>query len=381
MRSRRSGIALIYVAVTAATLMGVCSLAVDLGRYHTAHQELYNAAMAAARAGAAAMSNGSASAVTTAATNAAKLNYIDGQTVPAGDVTVEFLNWTSPASYVVESSANFASANAVRVTITYNVPLVFGQVLGLNQKSASEASVAKVVVNTDTPTVYATGNIWLSNEPNGTTASQPDPGYAGKNVTEDHQYQYDIAGTPGKNTHGASSSTGTYGTYQPYSSPAKVGFSVTPGATITISNVGGSVSWDHDTTPWSDATGNGATTGNYSNAAANGVSEHGIADLTQPLGSMNAVFTGSSAPDGIATPPAPLDFSTAAARNYTGLAPKLQQPFYVGTGQNSNSQQQQIVVPQGATYLFIGIMDGWEWSNNNGTFTCTVTQTYITTVQ
>ena len=275
-RNRRSGVALVYVVVIMSALMAFCSLAVDLGRYHTAHQELYNAAVAAARAGAAAMakSGSTTSTVSSAATTVATENYIDGQSIPSGDVTVEYLNWTSASTYTVESAANYASANSVRVTISYDVPLMFARVLGITTKTAREVSVAKVVVNTDTPTVYATGDIWLSNEPNGTTGSQADPNYTSLHAVEDHQYPHDIAGTPGHNAAGSLSSSGNYGT------SIKIGFNVVPGATVTISNVSGTVSWDHDTAPSSDATGNSGTTGNYNNAKANGVAEHGISDST-----------------------------------------------------------------------------------------------------
>src|SRR5580693_534784 len=90
-RSRRSGIALVYVVVVVSAMMGFCSLAVDLGRYQSAHQQLYNAALAAARAGAAAMakSGSTTTTVSSAATAVAGENFVDGQSIPSGDVTVE----------------------------------------------------------------------------------------------------------------------------------------------------------------------------------------------------------------------------------------------------------------------------------------------------
>jgi Flp pilus assembly protein TadG len=382
-RNRRSGIALVYVAVVISAMMGFCSLVVDLGRYQSAHQQLYNAAMAAARAGAAAMAK--SGSTTTTVSSAAKAvtgeNYVDGQSIPVGDVTVEYLNWTSASTYTVESAQNYASANAVRVTITYNVPLLFAKVLGINTKTASEASVAKVVVNVANPTVYATGDIWLANEPTGTTASQADPNYSVSNPDPDHKYPHDIAGPVNTCLSGVTNSLANYSVSQPYSSPVKVGFTVTPGATITITNCSGNASYDHDTSPYVDATGNTGSTWICNNYKANYGSEHGISDAVMPIGSMNAVFTGSAAPDGIATPPPYLDFTSQSARDYVALAPKLQQAFYTGTGTTSGGQQQQIVVPTGASYLFMGVMDAWEWDNNSGSFTCTVTQTYITTVQ
>ena len=71
-RPRRSGAAMVYAVIAISVFMGLCSLAVDLGRYEVAHSQLYNAAVAAARAGAGAIPNGAAAA-TTAATNASRI--------------------------------------------------------------------------------------------------------------------------------------------------------------------------------------------------------------------------------------------------------------------------------------------------------------------
>jgi hypothetical protein len=48
------------------------------------------------------------------------------------------------------------------------------------------------------------------------------------------------------------------------------------------------------------------------------------------------------------------------------------QPYYVGNGQTIAGGRQEIVVPANATRLFLGVMDGWEWSNNSGGFNCTI---------
>jgi hypothetical protein len=163
----------------------------------------------------------------------------------------------------------------------------------------------------------------------------------------------------------------------------QIAFTVTPGATITVTNASGASYIDYFNT-WSDnADGlSGASQlWTQDNAKSNGVSEHGIADVTAPTGSIIGVFLGSGLPDSIASPPAPLNFSTQAAMDYTNLSPLLQQPFYGGNGQTSGGTQQQVVVPAGATRLFLGILDGWEWSNNAGGFNCTVTQTSILTVK
>src|SRR5436305_1588474 len=135
-RRRRSGVALIYVAIVGVAMMALCSLAVDLGRYEYAHSSMYNASCAAARAGAAAL--GKSGATTTSVTNAvnavATSNKVDGQLITTAMVTIQYIKWTDKSNFVIESAGNFSQADAVRVYISYSVPLTFAQVLGLSSK-------------------------------------------------------------------------------------------------------------------------------------------------------------------------------------------------------------------------------------------------------
>jgi hypothetical protein len=79
--------------------------------------------------------------------------------------------------------------------------------------------------------------------------------------------------------------------------------------------------------------------------------------------------------------PASLDFSsTAIGRSFTQLSPLLQQTFYIGdglTGEGTGSIQS-FLVPDAATRLFLGIVDGSYfvggpdyYNNNAGTFSAT----------
>ena len=81
------------------------------------------------------------------------------------------------------------------------------------------------------------------------------------------------------------------------------------------------------------------------------------------------------------TAPASLDFSsTALGRSFSFLAPELQQTFYIGdglTGEGSGATQS-FLVPDGATRLFLGIVDGAYfvggpdyYDNNVGSFSAT----------
>jgi hypothetical protein len=94
--------------------------------------------------------------------------------------------------------------------------------------------------------------------------------------------------------------------------------------------------------------------------------QNGIAGLLNvQLDALVGVFLGSSVPSGAA--PASLDFSTIGL-TYTSLSPGVDQPFYMGDG-----SVQSLVVPAGATRLFLGTVDGFGWYNNVGAFDVTLT--------
>jgi hypothetical protein len=106
-----------------------------------------------------------------------------------------------------------------------------------------------------------------------------------------------------------------------------------------------------------------------------------MSNISTPINSLVGVFLDKDVPDTEGTPPPGLDFSTQGARDYTVLEPDNRQPFYVGSGQTSGGVQQSIVVPQNATRLFFGTMDGHEWSNNSGYFVATITEYQIEVVK
>jgi hypothetical protein len=174
---------------------------------------------------------------------------------------------------------------------------------------------------------------------------------------------------------------GTAADGEPYESPVQIDMSIIPGAVITVSSVSGMAG--NDWTYGATYTANGDNNGSfpvYDDAASDGFSEHGIADSSMPLNSINAVFLNNNLPDNQSAP-ATTSFATQTDRDYTSFSPKVQQVFYVGNGQTSEGLQQTIVVPQGATRLYLGTMDGWEWSNNIGGYNATITQTWYSLVQ
>jgi hypothetical protein len=97
-------------------------------------------------------------------------------------------------------------------------------------------------------------------------------------------------------------------------------------------------------------------------------SENGIADVTAPIDALIGVFLDGNPPNTEGAPPPALDFGTAASLNFTTLSPELRQPFFIGDGETSGGIVQQFIVPAGATQLFLGPMDEYNWSDNTGSF-------------
>jgi hypothetical protein len=103
--------------------------------------------------------------------------------------------------------------------------------------------------------------------------------------------------------------------------------------------------------------------------------ENGISDINSQINALIGVFLGPSQPD-LSSAPTSLDFGLLGI-NFTSLSPELKQVFFIGdgfTGTGSGTMQN-FVVPAGATRLFLGTMDGYEWNNNIGSFDVTINQT------
>jgi RHS repeat-associated protein len=108
------------------------------------------------------------------------------------------------------------------------------------------------------------------------------------------------------------------------------------------------------------------TTGTVSNAA------NGISSFASPNhGSLLGVFLDDDAPSG-KTPPEQLDFRTAGnvpgGIQYTSIAPQLRQLFFIGDGFTSTGIEQTLVVPAGATRLFLANSSSSSWTSNTGSF-------------
>jgi hypothetical protein len=101
--------------------------------------------------------------------------------------------------------------------------------------------------------------------------------------------------------------------------------------------------------------------------------EHGISDILAPYDCLLGVFLNDAQPDQSPDPPN-LDFSTQPSRDYLTLAPVLKQVFFIGDGQTSQGQAQQVLIPTGATRLYLGTMDSSTWLNNVGQFDVLVSE-------
>ena len=106
-----------------------------------------------------------------------------------------------------------------------------------------------------------------------------------------------------------------------------------------------------------------------------GGAENGLADANVPTSSLLGVFLSSERPDN-SPPPMLLDFANLGnvpgGIDYATLAPSLRQVFFIGDGLTSSSEAQTIVVPSGATRLFLGTKDGFDWYNNIGSIEVSV---------
>lgn len=175
-----------------------------------------------------------------------------------------------------------------------------------------------------TVTVLGTDDPWLADQPSGTGAS--------------------------------------YGDTAPADSPVLAG-AVTPGQTITWSATG--LEANGPGYAFSGPNGDVANVNGFGLIDHTSGAENGISDvLNVPIDSLMGVFVGATPPSGSA--PAPLDFSSIGL-SYADLTPLVAQVFYMGDG-----SAQSIVVPTGATALYLGPMDGFGWDNNPGSFVVTL---------
>ncbi len=317
------------------------------------------------------------------------------------------------------------------------IPLLFGSIIGMANCTVTATSVAALVAEPSSTTRYiaAHSDPWLAGEPTGTKASVPDPNYDNPSSNNDHPWKYDAANPTAVATAEATYAGGgsytlptdsskvtstDYSTGEPYASPPEIILTVAPGSIVEVSiplnssninnvygyldgssggyeangNFSGSDTYTEDDAANSTTSGGNANPGNTTGTLAQGSTstsglsntEHGISNILTPFGSTVGVFldqngatygadsSQETTESGAPSTPTGLNFGTQSAQNYLQIEPQLNQAFYVGSGQTSSNVQQMIVVPPNAYALFLGTMDGHEYSNNTGGFNATVTQ-------
>jgi hypothetical protein len=334
--------------------MAFLSFAVDWGHVQLVKTELQRAADAAARYGAAGLEQSPGHARSNAIAAAAD-NTADGSAVTIQNSDVEFGSWNASTQTFTVLPPGSSSVNAVRVTARRTssagnaVPLMFARVIGRNSQDVTAVSIASYTppVSIDLP-VPASSNPWLAGMPNGTLAN---PVPTNGSVRQDRAGPY----------------TDSNGVYHPNGeSPAQLaGANLIPGNALAFDAITGT--GQHGPTQTVVGPDGNTNKAAYDNDAG---AEHSKSNAWAPIDAVMGIFLDDNVPSG--TPPPTLDFSTGASRDFTSLSPQLNQVFFIGDGVTSGGTQQQFVIPSGATRLFIGKMDGYEWNNNSGVSTITI---------
>jgi hypothetical protein len=323
-------------------MIAVCSLAVDYARVQLVKTELLRAADAAARYAASGLAHDPAAARANAKA-AARDNLADGLQVVLQDADIELGKWDAKARvFTPYSGSEQEYANAVRVTAERSaargngVPLTFARLLGPSFGRARAQSIVEFTPGVDSEIpVPATSNPWLAGMPKGTIANP---------------------GNPHNNPDKAPNNNPQHATSIP----------LVAGQALAFDSIDGGANNFHTDVRYTPDGNLGWIVNNF------GGREHGKSNLTAPINAVVGLFLDDQQPNKAGAAPEDLNFSTEQARDFSTLKPKLRQPFFIGDGRRSDGSVQTFVVPEGATRLFIGTMDGFEWNNNVGGYITTI---------
>ena len=332
----------VWTLVSMTALCGVVSLGVDLARVHLVKTELQRTADACAHFGAAnlgAMNDGTLRYYMTAL---ASVNTAEGAAVTLSGSDIEFGVWNK-TNNTFAAQGSSVGANAVRIWCRRTaargnaVSLIWGRFVGKNSFDVTASSIA-VLTPPQSMTTTINGN-------------QADPW---------------LAGMP-------AGSTASYNDTAPNHVPPQLTIPLVPGSYITFDNASGFVR--HGPTQVDDGPdGNASKIRSHGSDAPGGATpgaENGIADVVMPIDAILGVFLGPDQPNATSAPNR-RDYSTAAARDQASYDDiELKQPFFIGDGETSGGTTQRFKVPTGATRLFLGSMDSYEWGNNMGSFSIT----------
>jgi hypothetical protein len=341
--------------MTMTALLGICSLAVDLGRLQAVKTDIQSCADATARAY---MEYYSVYGTTYANNNGPQLysssaNPVDSGSGVAPTVSVVWGYWNTSSKTFSTTSG---SVTAVKVTVSRTtangnpVALFWGGIVGARACDVSVTAIAALMGGQSiSQTISGLSNPYLSGMPNTTTDAY------GDNFTTDAPTQ--VTGVP-----------------------------VVPGQWLTFTSTLGTTSVLPGYVV--SAGPNGVTSipvhhgQNYNYTINNPGPENGIADAVMPESAFMGLFLDNTQPNSTAAP-ATVDWTSPSVQNQaTYSALQLKQPFYIGDGKTTGATVQQFQVPQGATRLYLGIWDGADYNNNSGSLTSTITvQTFVQIVQ
>jgi Flp pilus assembly protein TadG len=370
---QRRGTTLLYATFGVVAMIGFGSLAVDVGRVVVAKAQLQDNADAIARYAAMGLSNklNDESAAKDNAAAASNTLKVDGTALQFNSQNQVELGIWNASNKTFTPSNDLDKTNAVRVRATHIVgagsPLTLASLIG---RSTVEIESTAVALATRTGYlgdgggsydyyVSANSNPWLAGTPEGTVANPTAPGredYSGKPKKDDGKkkslkYEDIVKDKTDPKTKQSPLEAGT--------------INLKPGEALTFDGLNGGAN-NFSSKKVFEADGNFDWIINNWEGA-----EHGKSDIRAPINSLIAVFLDDSNPMGKSAP-SRLDFSSEASRDFSVLKPQLRQMFFVGDGRRDNGEPQQFVIPPGATRLYIGTMDGWEWNNNQGGFAVTV---------
>ena len=343
----RYGITILWVSVFIIVLTGIASLAVDYARVQMVKTQLLRTTEAAARYGATGLENGYVEALANAVSMAAA-NTADNSAVvidPVADIDIG--TWdTGTRSFSALAGNARANGNAIRVTARRKksrnnaVPLAVGKSVGQDSCDLTVTTICMINRgNRAALNVPSSSNPWLAGNAPGTLANINNPA----NRPDQAGDSTDVKQSP----------------------VSAAAISVTPGMRLTFDSVNGGANNFASTTLYTPDGNTGWITCNLRGA------ENGKSNCLAPINAVMGVFLGATDPSQATGTPATLDFSTQSARNFQSLSPVLRQMFFIGDGRRDDGSVQQFIVPPGATRLFIGTMDGYEWNNNVGSYTVT----------
>jgi Flp pilus assembly protein TadG len=369
----RRGAVLLYSLYLMIIMMAILSLAVDFGRCQMIKTELQRTADAMAHAALEQyIVTGSVPSTGTLESNFANntagsslanpIDYLSGVTPT---ITVTWGWWkTSTKTFTANASMSPTAGyqQAIKIVVSRSaangnaVPLTFPMPSGKNWIHTSVDIWASSIAMLNPPvqtseSVSALYNPWLAGMPVGSTLSYG-TSTPGNDLTDEV-------------TTNASTNDGP-----------PLTMDVVPGTVLTFTNVSGDTSHDPqmgnidgpdgEGSPWTHM--QDSPDGNHNGE------ENNIQTLTAPLDSLVGVFLGGSIGSAPTAANAPSVYNDYMTQDDSTI--QVQEPFYIGDGTpySNPNVTAQFVVPKGATQLFLGTMDGYQWNNNAGAYSVTITQ-------